>query len=84
MKITDPTPEQLIAAEDSGYLTIIDDTVTMKANGGIEVAVKDEAHLEHLMDLLGGGCMCSSMIDYPEDSTDDPKAIALCRAIRSR
>lgn len=84
MKNTDPTPQELIAAENSGFLTIIDDTLTMKADGGIEVVVKDEDHLEHLMDLLGGGCMTSSSIDFPEDSTTNQETIALCNAIRSR
>lgn len=84
MANTNPTPDELVAAEDSGFLTIINDKVTMKADNDIEVVVSSVDHLEHLMDLLGGGCMTSSSIDFPEDSTDNQQTIALCRAIRSR
>lgn len=27
--------------------------------------------------------LCSSSLDFPEDETDDPRVIALCRRIRS-
>lgn len=79
---TTPTPDELVAAEDSGYLCFVDGTLTMRADGGIRVPVQSAEHLEHLMDLLGGGCMCSSGIDYPEDETTDANALAICRGLR--
>jgi hypothetical protein len=42
--------------------------------------------VEDLTPWLEGGLIewlaCSSSVDFPEDETDDPKLIALCRAIR--
>ena len=64
--------------------------LTINARGQL-VAERDDAgldaveitSLDQLAQLAGGDdVLCSSSVDFPEESTADPGVIALCRQLR--
>lgn len=43
--------------------------------------IENREHLDSML-LQHDGAMCSSTVDFPEEYTDDPAVIAMCRELR--
>ena len=80
-----------MSAPDYFFLTVNSDGVTCTAHDttlavesveALNAFLSERAKALGLSDRFALTVMCSSSMDFPEDATDDPKLIALTRAIR--
>ena len=69
---------------DSLFLTIDDDEQVVASFAIHPVMFETTIDSIPLLKKLAGGrvVMCSSTIDFPEESTSDPDVIALCKAVQ--
>ena len=77
--------------EETGYLSVHPEGLRVHLFRGTDYEKKISTATVHTREQLIAWCkkwnaenfMCSSSVDFPEDSTNDKRVIALCQEIRS-